>query len=70
MVKAKEWIRNRKEAVVLVVILTSLFVFVGCSKANVVVDIGLGDREYYVFTNESGQTVDLIGMGIKRIWKK
>lgn len=73
-----------KEAVVLSLILLSLFIFSGCSalnvpnkpdfegytlievdggdlsgqrQANVVVDIGFGDREYYAFTNEYGQLI-------------
>ncbi|MHC1723641.1 MAG: hypothetical protein AB9836_10600 [Aminipila sp.] len=32
----------------------------GCRQANVVVDIGFGDREYWAFTNESGQLVRVI----------
>ena len=32
--------------------------------ANVVVDIGFGDREYYAFTNEYGQLVKVIAKEI------
>lgn len=32
----------------------------GYRKANVVVDIGFGDREYWAFTNEYGQLVRIV----------
>ena len=36
----------------------------GSRQANVVVDIGFGDREYYAFTNEYGQLVKVIAKEI------
>jgi hypothetical protein len=36
----------------------------GYREANVVVDIGFGDREYYAFTNEYGQLVKIIAKEI------
>ncbi|MDD4592911.1 MAG: hypothetical protein PHG06_21195 [Parabacteroides sp.] len=34
--------------------------FSGCREANVVVDIGFGDREYWAFTNEHGQLIRVV----------